>query len=61
MTTLLLSNSPGNAADKIVGTSKSAFTFKASVSKLEIIFPNVVSVAKAAFSKYRKLLATVKL
>eukprot|EP00069_Balaena_mysticetus_P014396 bmy_01555T0 len=29
------------AADKIVDTSKSAFTFKASVSKLEIIFPNI--------------------
>ncbi|TEA23043.1 hypothetical protein DBR06_SOUSAS12510040, partial [Sousa chinensis] len=46
-------------ADKIIDTSKSAFTFKASVSKLEIIFPNDISVAKTVFSKYRKLRATV--
>ncbi|KAF5917993.1 hypothetical protein HPG69_019799, partial [Diceros bicornis minor] len=33
----------GIAADKIVCISKNAFTFKASVSKLEIIFPNAIS------------------
>lgn len=49
------------SSTKIVYISKNAFTFKASVSKLEIIFPNDVSIAKLPFLSGENPFATLKL
>lgn len=48
-------------AGKIADITKSAFTLKVSVSKLEIIFPNNVSVVKVPFLSGENPFATVKL